>query len=171
MWAEIEKYLPMFESTVLNVRDSEGYPYSVRCRAEQDRSAGVLRLDLAAGEAIRPGLASLLSHSHDEEVWNQKIFILRGRLQGEEGGWVFMPEKFIPSLGTVGTRGMARFFFGVRKSAAAYLKKRNLPRPRIPWGEIGAVKEQAYAHDHSRSAVERRGWRSGRRVYYLGGKV
>ena len=144
MWAEIEKYLPMFESAVLNVRDSEGYPYSVRCRPEQDRSAGVLRLDLAAGEAIRPGLGSLLFHSHDEKLWNQKVFILRGRLQGEPGEWVFRPEKFIPSLGTGGIRGTARFLFGVRKSAAAYLKKRNLPRPRIPWEEIEAIKDQAH---------------------------
>ena len=144
MWAEIEKYLPMFESAVLNVRDSEGYPYSVRCRTEQDRSAGILRLDLAAGEAIRPGLGSLLFHSHDEELWNQKVFILRGRLQGEPGEWVFRPEKFIPSLGTVGIRGTARFLFDVRKSTAAYLKKRNLPRPRIPWEEIEAIKDQAH---------------------------
>ena len=144
MWAEIEKYLPMFESAVLNVRDSEGYPYSVRCRAEQDRSAGILRLDLAAGAAIWPGLGSLLFHSHDEELWNQKVFILRGRLQGEPGEWVFRPEKFIPSLGTVGIRGMARFLFDVRKSAAAYLRKRNLPRPRIPWEEIEAIKDQAH---------------------------
>ena len=144
MWAEIEKYLPMFESAVLNVRDSEGYPYSVRCRAEQDRSAGVLRLDLAAGAAIRPGLGSLLFHSHDEQLWNQKVFILRGRLQGEPGEWVFRPEKFIPSLGTVGIWGMARFLFDVRKSTAAYLKKHNLPRPRIPWEEIEAIKDQAH---------------------------
>ena len=144
MWAEIEKYLPMFESAVLNVRDSEGYPYSVRCRAEQDRSAGILWLDLAAGAAIRPGLGSLLFHSHDEELWNQKVFILRGRLQGDPGEWVFRPEKFIPSLGTVGIRGTARFLFDVRKSTAAYLKKRNLPRPRIPWEEIEAIKDQAH---------------------------
>jgi len=32
MWDEIEKYLPVFESAVLNVADAEGYPYSVRCR-------------------------------------------------------------------------------------------------------------------------------------------
>jgi hypothetical protein len=144
MWAEIEKHLPMFESAVLTVRDFEGYPYSVRCRAEQDRSAGFLRLDLAAGAAIRPGLGSLLFHSHDEELWNQKVFILRGRLQGEPGEWVFRPEKFVPSIGTVGIRGLARFLFDVRKSTAAYLKKRNLPRPRIPWEEIEAIKGQAH---------------------------
>jgi hypothetical protein len=32
---------------------------------------------------------------------------------------------------------------GVRKASAAYLKKRNLERPRIPWGQIAAVKEEA----------------------------
>ena len=35
MWTEIEKHLPQFESAVLNVRDEDGYPYSIRCHPEQ----------------------------------------------------------------------------------------------------------------------------------------
>jgi hypothetical protein len=142
MWAEIEKYLPQFETAVLNVRDGEGYPYSVRCQPERDRLAGILRLGLAEGTIVGTGPASLLCHSHDEGVWNQKIFLLRGRLEEAEQGYVFRPEKFIPSIGTGGIRGTVRMVTGARKAAAAYLKKRGLERPRIPWAEVEAVKNE-----------------------------
>ena len=142
MWAEIEKYLPLFESAVLNTSDVEGYPYSVRCRPEPDRPAGIFRIDLSGGTNIQAGPASLLYHSHDEKLWNQKIFLLRGKLEETGDGHVFRPEKFVPSIGTGGPIGMVRMLLGVRKAAAAYLKKRGLARPRIPWGEIEAVKEE-----------------------------
>jgi hypothetical protein len=142
MWAEIEKHLPKFETAVLNATDAEGYPYSVRCHPEQDQ-AKVLRLDLADGGDLRPGPASLLCHSHDEKLWNQKIFLLRGRLEETQEGYVFRPEKFIPSIGIGGPAGMLRTIIGARKSAAAYLEKRGLERPSIPWTEVETVKEEA----------------------------
>lgn len=143
MWTEIEKYLPLFESAVLNTSDGEGYPYNVRCRPELDRPAGSLRIDLARGTNVQAGPASLLFHSHDEELWNQKIFLLRGRLEETGDGHVFRPEKFIPSMGIGGPLGMVHMVLGVRKAAAAYLKRRNLERPRIPWAEIEALKEES----------------------------
>jgi hypothetical protein len=143
MWTEIEKNLPQFETAVLNVPDQDGYPYSVRCRAELDRPAGILRLDLAEEANIQPGPASLLCHRHDEELWNQKIFLLRGKLEGVEGGLVFRPEKFIPSIGTGGAAGVVRMLTGARRATMAYLKKRGMARPSIPWAEIEAVKEES----------------------------
>ena len=143
MWAEIEKYLPLFESAVLNTSDGEGYPYSVRCRPVPDRPAGILRIDLSSGTEVQPGPASLLYHSHDEELWNQKIFLLRGRLEEMGDGHVFRPEKFVPSIGTGGPLGTVRMVLGVRKATAAYLGKRNLVRPRIPWAEVEAAKKGA----------------------------
>jgi hypothetical protein len=143
MWTEIEKYLPLFESAVLNASDGDGYPYSVRCRPEPDRPAGILRIDFAGGTIVQAGPASLLYHSHDEELWNQKIFLLRGRLEERGGGHVFRPEKFVPSIGTGGPLGTVRMVLGVRKATAAYLKKRNLVRPRIPWAEVAALKKEA----------------------------
>ena len=143
MWAELEKYLPMFETAVLNVTDAEGYPYSVRCRPAPDRSAGVLRLGPSRGAALRAGPASLLCHSHDEHTWNQKIFVLRGRLEEDGTGWAFRPEKFVPSIGIGSALGVVRAVVGMRRAAAAYLQKRGLPRPRVPWREIEAVKERA----------------------------
>lgn len=143
MWSEIEMYLPRFESAVLSARDAQGYPYSVRCKPAHDRTSGVLRLDLAAGEDFRSGPASLLFHSHDEMLWNQQVILLRGGLDRDSDGWVFRPQKFVPSLGAVGALGMARFFVNVRRGAAAYLKRRGLSRPRIPWDEAEEVKDLA----------------------------
>jgi hypothetical protein len=143
MWTEIEKHLPQFESAVLNARDGEGHPYSVRCRPEQDRPAGIIRIDISDGTNLRSGPASLLCHSHDEELWDQKIFLLRGSLEETDEGPVFRPEKFVPSIGTGGPLGTVRMILGVRKATSAYLKKRNLKRPRIPWPEIADLKEEA----------------------------
>jgi hypothetical protein len=142
MWTEIEKHLPQFESAVLNARDGEGYPYSVRCHPEQDRPAGILRIDISDRTNLQPGPASLLCHSHDEELWNQKIFLLRGSLEETDDGHAFRPEKFVPSIGTGGPLGAVRMILGVRKATAAYLKKRNLERPRIPWTEVANLKNE-----------------------------
>ncbi len=139
MWAELEKNLAAFETAVLNSTDPDGYPYSVRCRPRQDPSAGVLRFDLAGGEAVRPGPASLLCHTHDEELWNQKVFLLTGRLEGVGRERVFRPER---PIGGIGFRAAARMLVGARKTTKAYLKKRGLARPRIPWDEVEAVKER-----------------------------
>jgi hypothetical protein len=143
MWTEIEKYSPLFENAVLNSSDGEGYPYSVRCRPEQDRPAGVLRIDLPGTMNVQAGPASLLFHSHDEKLWNQKIFLLRGSLEKTDKGHAFRPEKFVPSIGTGGPLGTVRMVLGMRKATAAYLDRRNLVRPRIPWGEIAALKEKS----------------------------
>lgn len=138
MWAEIEKNLAAFESGVLNARDAGGYPYSVRCRPRPDPQAGVVRLDLAGGGAVRPGPASLLCHTHDEELWNQRAVLVLGRLEGTGQARVFRPER---TVGGMGFRAAARMLIGARRTTSAYLKKRGLARPRIPWGEIEAIKE------------------------------
>jgi hypothetical protein len=145
MWDELERYLPAFPSAVLTTLDAEGRPYSVRCRPGIKRSERLLRLDLAAESALlRPGPASLLCHDHDEELWNLKSFLVRGKFERAEGEWTFVPERFVPGAGIGGALSMVRAIVDMRRSAAAYLKKRGLARPHIPWGEIAAVKEQAH---------------------------
>ena len=82
MWAEITKHLYQFESAVLSGLDEEGYPFSVRCRPYPDTSGPeVLTVWLPPGTPIRPGPASLLCHSHDENLWNLKSFLVRGVLE------------------------------------------------------------------------------------------
>ena len=99
MWDEIDKYQPMFESAVLSVTGEDGYPYSVRCHPTPDRRAEILRLDLAQDAVCGPGPASILFHRHDENLWNQKVLVLKGRLEEGVDGWVFRPQKLVPDLG------------------------------------------------------------------------
>jgi hypothetical protein len=143
MWDDIAKHLLDFESAVLTSVDAEGYPFSVRCRPEPDEVAQALRIHLPAGTPIQPGLAGLLCHKHDENLWNLKSFLVRGALTQDERAWVFYPRRFVPGAGIGGVFATVRFFIGSRRNAGRYLKKRELPRPRIPWDEIRAIKAQA----------------------------
>ena len=153
MWAEITKYLYQFESAVLSGLDEAGYPFSVRCRPYADASGTeVLRIWLPADTPLRPGPASLLCHSHDENLWNLKSFLVRGALSTDERGWSFEPLRFIPGAGIGGLPAMARFFIGSRRDASRYLKTRGLARPRIPWNEINAVREQVISAERVNSS-------------------
>jgi len=139
MWDEIGKNLAAFETGVLNARDRDGNPYSVRCSPRRDPSSGdVLRLDLAGGGEIQPGPASLLFHSHDEELWNQRVSLIVGRLEGYGSERAFRPERVV---GGMGLRSAARMLLGARRTTKAYLKKRGLARPRVPWDEVEAIKK------------------------------
>jgi hypothetical protein len=142
MRAEITRHLYEFESAVLSGLDEEGYPFSVRCRPYPDTTgAEALKIWLPPGTPIRPGPASLLCHSHDENLWNLKSFLVRGVLVKDAGGWSFEPGRFIPGLGIGGLPAMIRFFFSSRRKASRYLRERNLARPSIPWDEINAAKK------------------------------
>ena len=146
MWAEITKHLYEFESAVLSGLDEEGYPFSVRCRPYPDTfGPDVLTVWLPPGTPIRPGPASLLCHSHDENLWNLKSFLVRGALKKDAGGWSFEPGQFIPGAGIGGRPAMVQFFISCRRKTSRYLKKRGLARPRIPWDEINAAKKEASA--------------------------
>jgi hypothetical protein len=146
MWPEIREHLYQFDSAVLTGLDAGGYPFSVRCRPYPDKSgAEMLRVALPADTPIRPGPASLLCHRHDENLWNLKSFLVRGSLDHDVGGWNFEPIRFVPGVGIGGLPAMMHFFVGSRRNAARYLKKRGLARPRIPWDEINAVKDEVYS--------------------------
>jgi len=144
MWGEIVEHLAEFPSAVLTGVDAKGYPFSIRCRPEPDDAQEELRIRLLYDTpAIRPGPASLLCHSHDENLWNQKSFLVRGTLSQEDQGWSFHPQQFIPGAGTGGLRGMVGFIAGARKNTKRYLRRRRLARPSVPWDEIETIKRQA----------------------------
>lgn len=148
MWDELLAGLAEFESAVLTGTDADGYPYSLRCHPQPDASAPVLRLALPAGTPLRPGPAGLLCHRHDEWLWHQQSFLVRGLLVSDHAGWGFRPLQFIPGLGFGGALGQVRFVLGARRAARDYLAKRGLPRPRVPWDEILAIKRQANLTPH-----------------------
>ena len=81
MWAEFSNFLTTFKSAVITGIDSTGYPMSTRCQVQIDAASQTLRLTMPAGVSIQPGAASLLVHSHDANLWNQRSYMVRGQLQ------------------------------------------------------------------------------------------
>jgi hypothetical protein len=142
VWAELTALLAEFDSAVLTARDDAGYPSSLRCQPRPDRAAQILRLELGPASTLRAGPASLLCHRHDAQLWNQKVFLARGRLEQDQQGWLFRPTGLVPGAGIGGLVGLVRFIIGSRRAASRYLARRGLARPAIPWSEIQAVKQQ-----------------------------
>ena len=121
MWAEITRHLYEFESAVLSGLDEEGYPFSVRCRPYPRRVGRRGAEGLAAPRHARPGPVSLLCHSHDENLWNLKSFLVRGVLVKDAGGWSFEPGQFIPGIGLGGFPAMICFFISSQRKTSRYL--------------------------------------------------
>jgi hypothetical protein len=131
MWAEIVKNLAKYDSAVLSGVDANGFPFSIRCRPVADPERQVLRIERPSWAPLQPGPAGLLAHSHNEVMWNLVMFNLRGRLEEDGDGWLFRPVTII----TGGVSGSVMTIFGNRQRAMEFLKKRNLPRPAIPWDD------------------------------------
>ncbi len=148
MWGEIVNHLPSFESAVLTGLDVEGYPYSMRCKPWADASERVLKMQLPAYASVQAGPACLLCHSHDENLWNLRSFLVRGTLALEGSEWTFEPIRYVSGAGVEGLRGMVNFVTGSRRNTKRYLKKRGLSRPPIPWKAINEIKAQVQQERH-----------------------
>jgi hypothetical protein len=142
MWSDISKYLPQFTSAVLTGLGADGYPYGIRCQARADAAAGVVRLEVSGAHPLVPGPAGILCHSMNEELWDLKSFVVRGKLERDGAALVFRPTKFVPGSG-VGNP--LKFMMGARRAAAEYLAKRGITRPEVPWDAIRAAKRRAEA--------------------------
>jgi hypothetical protein len=153
MWDEIARLLPSFESAVLTGVDAEGYPYSMRCKPWVNASERVLKMQFPAYASIHAGPACLLCHSHDENLWNLRSFLVRGTLAREGSEWTFEPKRYVPGAGVEGLKGMVNFVTGSRRNTNRYLKKRGLSRPPIPWKAINEIKAQVQQERHSASML------------------
>ena len=142
VWDDTVKAIGRFPSAVLTGTDPDGYPVSVRCQPVP--ADGVLRVQRPAWLTVSPGPASLMSHSHDEQVWKLRGFLARGVLEtegGEGGGLAFRPLRFTWTAGG-GLRSTIKLFRGTRRAAAGYLQRRDMARPKVPWEIIKAAKER-----------------------------
>lgn len=140
MWDEVTKGLAQFPDAVLTGVDADEYPLSIRCQPQVDTPNQVLRVPMASGIDLQSGPASLLCHSHDENLWKLKAFLIRGQIEPVDGSWVFHPQKFIPGGGMGGPLGDLRAIVEARRTAKRYLTKRGLARPAIPWDKIKATR-------------------------------
>lgn len=147
-WNQLLAQLARYDSAVLTGLDGDGYPYSVRCHPQPDAATQTLRLaDVAAPPGDGP--ASLLCHWHDDHLWKQRSFVTRGQLTRDGAGCRFTPTQLIPGIDD-SPLALMRFFIHARGVAAAYLARRGLPRPVIPWGDIIRIKREAQANLRAR---------------------
>jgi hypothetical protein len=136
MWDDIRRALGSFNDGVLTWVDVDGYPVSVRTRPEPDDASRALRVTAPPGMEPKAGPASLLCHSHNEETWNLKAFLVRGRLEPDGDGWVLRPVAFVPGSGIGGPLDPVRTIVRARGAASRYLARRGLSRPAVPWDKI-----------------------------------
>jgi hypothetical protein len=135
---ELQKH----SSAVLAAFDAEGRPILARTTATEQ--GGVLRLAGMGATSLREGRASLLAHSHDERLGGLSSFAASGELVRDVAGWYFSPKRFIPGQ-SGGFRASLRFLRTLRRTAAGYLAKRDLPRPVVPWDELAALNDDVIA--------------------------
>jgi len=133
--ARVLRELPGFTSSVLSWRDETGSPRSARVLAVADAGGQVV---LTSEEPLTAGPASLLSHSHNDELAALRSFVARGRVDSGADGWGFVPDRYVP--GAAPTPGAAlRMLRGARRSAQRYLDTRGRSRPTIPWDEYRSL--------------------------------
>ena len=133
-----------YPSAVLATRTDEGMPSLRRVRVTGPGAAGRLRLDVPPDEQLREGPASLLAHSHDEELWSLRSVVVTGELV-EADVWTFKPDRSIGDSGPATPLAIIGKLRGLRRTAQGYLDRRSLPRPRIPWADLKAIKEAGTA--------------------------
>mgnify|MGYP000858098216 FL=1 len=142
MWRDFAKVASIFTNAVLTGLDADGYPTSTRVQFTLDGAQERVRLQLPAGASIPPGRASLLLHRFDDKLWNLHSYMVRGTLQQAGGEWVLVPEQYTPGMDQ-SPPALLSFVRTSRRKANAYLQKRNLPRPSIPWDDINRIKKMA----------------------------
>jgi hypothetical protein len=143
---DLLRALPRFRSAVLTFRDAHGYPFSVRCHPLPDPGSESFTVHVPEGVPARAGPASVLWHAHDEQLWNQVSYTTRGVLERVGTGWRYRPAHYTPGLGIRGVPGLVQFVVGARRTTAAYLARRRLERPKVPWGQINAIKSRTLGH-------------------------
>jgi hypothetical protein len=137
------RQLAPFPGAVLGTRDEDGMPQLRRVRVTGPADGAALALDVHGVDHLRPGPASLLAHSHDEELWSQRSVVVLGELAGAGTEWKFAPQRVVPGMGDTGPLGLVRTIRGLRRTARGYLERRSLSRPEIPWADLRQLKAGA----------------------------
>ena len=139
-YVQAARRLPEFRSAVLAGFDQDGLPTMTRVRPVIDPRSRSLLITVPEGFSLRPGKASLLCHSHDEQLWHLRSFLVRGVLERSERGWVLRPTALVPGTGMAGALGDARAFLAARRRAGRYLARRGLPRPVVAWDSLRGLR-------------------------------
>ncbi|WP_067719956.1 hypothetical protein [Nocardia yamanashiensis] len=124
------------DGAVLVAYDADGYPVSLRCRPRLEGET--LVIDQPKWFDGVDGPAALLGHRHDEQGWNLRFAQAKGVIETQDGTVVFLPMGLNENTGSPGA--MIRFVRGGHRAATEYLRRRDLPRPPIPWDTIKAAR-------------------------------
>jgi len=135
-FGQVATRLPDYRSGVLAAFDDAGRPTLLRVLPRVDSAGGELVLDLPDGLDLRPGAASLLCHTHDDQLDSQNSFVVAGSLRHRDGNWTLSTDRFVPGPGTGGPLAVVKAVRGLRSTAARYLERRGLPRPTVQWAAI-----------------------------------
>jgi hypothetical protein len=141
MWDKVVKHLKKYPTAVLTGIDTDGYPYSIRCKAETDSSLQAIKIALPGSTPIQAGVASILCHYHDDLLWKQTNVVLRGTIERTESAWLFRPTSIAEGAGAA--MSMIRQVSEGRRAAKKYLEKRGLKRPKIMWDKLKAIYDRA----------------------------
>lgn len=129
-YREVIQRLPGYKSAVLSWLEANGAPASVRAVLSPTANE-LLRVQHPARH-LRPGPASILCHSHDAKLWNQRSFIATGQLNTNGSDWTFSPQHFVTGMSR-NPVAMIKFLHGARTTAHRYLSHRGLTKPTVPW--------------------------------------
>jgi hypothetical protein len=124
------KYLAQYTEGVVNAVDAHGRPFSVR-QTTLPWDAASSSMPVKIPEILGPtaGPASLLCHSHDENMWNLRSMLVKGKLERRGDAWVFVGTSFDPP-------SPLKMMTGVWRSTKKYLEKRGLDRPKVNFDVI-----------------------------------
>jgi hypothetical protein len=142
VWSEAATALRKFDEAVLTSLDADGYPFSIRVDPRRyDAATGELHAIVPA--EVRPveSPANLLAHYHDQKMWNIKMMAIKGRITREDAGWVFQSVSFDAPR----RLAVLSFVKDARASAARYLERRHLDRPKVNWAQVKEIQRRAKA--------------------------
>ncbi|MBP2328019.1 hypothetical protein JOF56_008404 [Kibdelosporangium banguiense] len=125
-----------FPSAVLSARDPEGAPVLARVHPQPGMTG--YHVDIPDDITVTSGPASLLVHRHDDKLANLRFALVRGSLADIDGQWQLTPTQVVDPASSA-LRTLRR----TQRSTREYLRRRNLPRPRIDWAEFAAVASAA----------------------------
>jgi hypothetical protein len=156
VWDEILDALELHDSALLTGYDEYGFPFSVRCMPIADRKTRRLNVEIPSSSGIQPGKASILMHSHNEELWDLAQFLIRGTLVKTAEGYYFVPASASGTPRPASGLDAFRTLRGIRNRGNAYLKNRRKDRPAIPWDDVARLQEQAtrWREQHVKDRVQ-----------------
>ena len=140
MWDDLVRNLAKYPSAVLTVHDSAVYPFSIRCVPRPDAARQVLVVDLPEYVEAQPGLAGLLCHVHDDDLWNMTNFVAYGELEQDADAWVFRARRMIEGAAP---RNSFRTQLRPRASATRYIEKHGMQGPPVPWDRLHSIYQEA----------------------------